>query len=101
MKTVAVIVINDPEIISPEDFKSYQTADCYFKIYYTDKTKREYNTPEDAIGIDELIKSKALQAETDGVTAIIVFCFADSVINKAKQNLIIVIYYPTGVQLIV
>lgn len=85
MKTVAIIVVNDPDMINQNDFIPYQTSDCYFKVYYIDKTRKEYNTAAEGEAAAAMAVAKVCQAEQDGVTAAIIYAFGDLGVKEARK----------------
>ncbi|MCC2624444.1 MAG: hydantoin racemase [Burkholderiales bacterium] len=84
-KTVAVIVINDPDMINQDDFVTYQTSECYFKVYHIDKTRKEYNTAAEGAEARSLVIKKICEVEKDGVSAAVVHAFADVGVEEARK----------------
>jgi len=85
LKTVAIIVLNDPDMINQNDFIPYQTSDCYFKVYHIDKTRKEYNTAAEGAEALSLVVKKICEVEKDGVSAAVVHAFGDIGVEEARK----------------
>lgn len=85
MKTVAIIVLNDPDMIGQNDFIPYQTNECYFKVYHIDKTRKEYNTAAEGAEALSLVIKKVYEVEKDGVSAVVVHTFGDVGIEESRK----------------
>lgn len=85
LKTVAIIVLNDPDMIHQDDFIPYQTNECYFKVYYIDKTRKEYNTAAEGAEALSLVITKVCEVAKSGASAAVIHAFGDIGVEESRK----------------